>query len=203
MPALSDILRINVITELDGVSMSNTLFYQVDDLGDDDPVSTNLPKIATQFAAACEDITTTDWKIACLTYFNETTTEPKVVLPITIAGLFVGDAHPQHQVVRFNRYGAYITDQTNRRGALNLTGVPEALSSSGRLNDMAEFAAMELFLTTPLILIDDGWTLSNMLRFTPDSGFPLVQDYLALTQCQAQGALQVLGSRKTKLCATA
>lgn len=202
MPLVADKIRVNLITELSGVAMNSTLYFEIEDLGDDDPVVTNLAKLATAYHAVVEDVCTTQWAVTCITYFNETTTEPKEVLPITLAGAVITDAHPQASVVRYNRYGLYTGDGTTRRGAHNLSGVAEAFSTSGRLNDATEFLALGVLLSSPIVLADGGWHLVNQLKITPDPTFPLIKDFILSTKCQPNGVFQVLASRKTRLCGT-
>jgi hypothetical protein len=204
MPSVSDVIQTNIITELNGVQMSSVLYWEVDGLGDDDPVLTNLTKLATAYAAVVQDITTTTWAVSCITYFNMTSTEPKVVLPVTIAGLDATDSHPQSQVIRVNRWGLHIPDGKIRSGAHYLSGIPEAFSTVGRVNDIVEFAGLENFLSDTLILSDDGWTLTPQLLITPDSvGAPTVKAFVLCTEAQTNPTFTVLRSRKTRLCGTA
>lgn len=202
MPVATDVVRTNIITELSGVAMNSTLFWEVEDVGNDDPVDTNLTKLATAYRDAVTAAVSTGWAVTCITYFNESMVEPKVVLPITLAGTGIGDSHPQHAVVRMNRYGLFTGDQTTRRGAHNLSGVIESLSSNGRINDMSEFVNLEAFLANTLILPTGGWTLAPQIQITPDPLFPLVQQFILASEAQANATFQVLSSRKTKLCGT-
>lgn len=204
MPAVNDIIATTIITELSGVSMSSLLYWELDDLGDDDSIEINLGKLATAYAAVTTDITITAWAVTCMVYFNTTDTEPKIVHPVTIAGTAGGDSHPQSQALRFNRWGLHIPDGKTRHGAHYLSGVPESFSSVGRVNDVTEFQALENFLSDTLVLSDDGWTLKPQLFITPDwKSFPTVHAFVLTTQCQVNPTFAVLRSRKTRLCGTA
>jgi hypothetical protein len=203
MPAINDFIATTIISELSGVSMSSLLYWKVDNLGDDDAIEVNLGKLATAYAAVTTDITITSWAVTCMVYFNHTQTEPKVVHPVTIAGTAAGDSHPQSQALRFNRWGVHIPDSKVRHGAHYLSGVPESFSTVGRINDAAEFNALENLLSDTLVLADDGWTLLPQLFITPDwKNFPTVHAFVLASQCQVNATYAVLRSRKTKLCGT-
>jgi hypothetical protein len=78
------------------------------------------------------------------------------------------------------------------------------MSSSGRINDIVEFANLENFLSDTLVLSDDGWSLTPQLLITPDwVGAPLVKAFVLCSQAQANPIFTVLRSRKTRLCGTA
>jgi hypothetical protein len=204
MPSVSNFISTNIITELSGVAMNSLLYWRVDDLGDDDSVGVNLAKIAAAYATVTTDITVDSWAVTCITYFNHSATEPKGVLPVTIAGTVIADSHPQSSVIRFNRWGLHEPDGRIRNGAHFLSGIPESFSTIGRMNAIAEFIPLENLLSGLLILPDDGWHLMPALLITPDwVNFPEVKAFVTTSQCQANPTFTVLRSRKTALCGTA
>lgn len=203
MPDVGDHISTTIITELDGVSMSTHLLWQIDNLGAEDTVFNNISAIGLHFASSAGPYSSAEWKVTCVTYNNLSQNEAKVVAPLTGFGDLIDDSLPQNLVLQFRRYALRMADQKVRSGHIFQSGVSELRNTRGRFNKMAELIAMENFLGTTTILPAGAWTIHPLLEITPDwVNFPLVKERIRTVSAQANPVFSVLTGRRTKLCGT-
>lgn len=202
MTQVADIIRTTLIQEFAGVQLGNTVYWQVDDLGLDQGTAVNLSKIMDYFRSSVTAVCTTDWKIVCGIFENLTTPEVKQKVFATLSGSAVGNAHPQDQVVRMNRYGILNPGDKPTRSWFNLSGVDKTFSTRGRINSIGSFAPLATFLTAQHVLELDGWTIDPQVRkeVVPGTGN---YSYMNCDWSQASSRYFKIASRKTNLCATA
>lgn len=201
MPQTGDIIRTTIVQELGGRSMSNALYWQIDDLGTDPPLNQGLDDVVQAYWAVANDVCSDQWAVVCAIYENLTRVEAKVNLFTTLAGSVVDDSHPQDQVVRINQYAQPVAAEPPKRGAFNQSGVAEGLSTRGRVNNIAQFGPLVQFLRNQQVF-GTNWTLQPQLRFQTAPGPPVVYGYSDMVAVQVSAPLFKLSSRKSRLCAT-
>jgi len=200
-PIVDDIIEIGLVSELDGVQMSNTLYFEIDSVGTDPTVFVGLGDIMDAYVTAIAPTLSNQWKLVCGIYDNITNPEGKTLKFDTQPGTGVGDCHPQKQVVRFNRYANQTDFLKIHRGSFSQSGTLESLSTRGRLNDKSVFAAMITFLNTSTLLGGDRWTVDPNLRWNSGTIPVPVYEFDPVIVTQLSGRLLTLNSRKTNLCA--
>jgi len=200
MPIVGDIISTNILQELDGVQMSNQMFWQVDDLGDDPSVADGLIDVMNAYYDAVKAFMSDQWSIVCGIYENHSNPEGKAIEFGTLTGLSVTDSHPQDQVLRLNSYGGLGGANPRHRNGFNQSGVNEGLSTDGRLNNPATVLSLKLFLTAQQIMAGPSWTLDPQVRWETAPGPPKVYAYANVDTSQFSGRFFKLQTRKTKLC---
>lgn len=202
MPQQGDTIKTVIVQELDGVQLSNTLYWRVDDLGADPTTAVGLNDVLVEYVSIIQSQVASAWSVVCGIYENMTRNEAKQIVFVSLPGIGVTDCHPQDQVVRVNRYcqkSAPLPAGVGR-GAFNQSGVLESLSTKGRVNNMTAFQGLQNFLRVQQVF-GANWTLGPQLRLTQSVGPPKVYQFNDVTQAQPAGRLFKLGSRKTVLCA--
>lgn len=202
-PIVDDIISIGLISELDGVQMSNTLYFEIDSVGTDPTVFVGLGDVMDKYVDVIKLTLSNQWKLVCGIYENITNPEGKTLKFATLPGTGVGDCHPQKQVVRFNRYANQEDFLKIHRGSFSQSGVLESLSTRGRLNDLSVFDAMRSFLKTTTLLGVDRWTVQPNLRWNSGTVPVPIYEYDPIIDVKESGRLLTLNSRKTVLCAVA
>ncbi len=203
MAIVNDKFAIDIITELDGVQMTNVLYFEIDDIGDDPSIQSMIADILNAYHFSISLRTNVLWKVVCGKFENITTPEAKVIQFLTLPGLDTLDCHPQHQVLRFNKHGQQQPENIIHRGAFNQSGVSESYSLRGLLNNTADFSALEQFLHLPGNFGGTGWTCSALIRWN-DPQPPLFETdykYDVVRKVQVHSQFKTLRSRKTVLCA--
>jgi len=199
MPAVLDIVRLTVITEIDGVATQNQMHYQITDVGSDPTSQALLALWLIEYQDIVRPMLSNVANFACFIYENLTTNEAKALLFGTAVGALLEDSHPQDQVIRFNQYAQ---DPPNpvHRGAFNLSGVGESLSEDGRINNLTDFATFSAWMTAPLTLPGVLLVMQMGVRFQLTPGPPATFDWEAMILAQANPAFLKLSSRKASLC---
>lgn len=105
MPQVGDFIKTTFVQELAGVSMQNSMIWQINDLGSVPTVNAALNQIMVAYRGAVTDICTTAWALTCGIYENLSRVEVKAIVFANLTGSLAGDTHPQDQVIRWNRYG--------------------------------------------------------------------------------------------------
>lgn len=72
MAIIGDIIRTTLVQEILGVQVINTVYWQVDALGLDQPVLTNVQKIMAYYHAQVTTVVTAEWNLVCCIYENIT-----------------------------------------------------------------------------------------------------------------------------------
>lgn len=201
MPNVADIISVNLVQELSGVQMSNKVYWRVDDLGDDPSVVSGLTDIMVEYHDAISDALSNQWSLVCGIYNNETAVEAKAIKFAILSGVSISDSHPQDQVVRLNRYAVTEAPAVVKlaHAGFNQSGVPEDLSTRGRLNNTSEFLSLRNFLRTQTIF-GTGWTLTPQLKLREQKDPPHTYQFQRVDQCLVNTTLLKLRTRKTNLC---
>lgn len=203
MAIATDIFSVNIITEMDGVQMSNKVYFEVDDIGDDPAVDVALQDFLNAYHATVDDITSSLWKVVCGIWENITNPEGKHIVFDTLPGLSANTGHPQFHVARINRYAQNVAADAIKRGAFNQSGLEEAQSVRGRLTDPGVLNPLKQFLGLTSILGGTGWTIQPYLRWAIVPGPPTTYEYVPIRHQETSNRIHTLQSRKTQLCATA
>lgn len=203
MPSVADIIHITILQEIDGVQMSNDMFWQVDDLGDDPSIADGLVDVMTAYYDVVKAFMSDKWSSVCGIYENVTNPEGKHIQFLTQTGLSATDCHPQDQVLRLNSYGGLGGLNPVHRNGFNQSGVIESLSTDGRINNMATIVPLSTFLTAQQVMPGPSWTLDPQVRWESAPGPPPVHTFANVDTSVFSARLFKLGTRKTKLCAVA
>jgi len=201
MPVASDIIRTTILQELDGVQVSNDMYWQVDAVGDNPSLENGLIDVMNTYYDAVKAFMSDEWKIVCGIYENITNPEGKAVTFGTLVGLSATDSHPQDQVLRLNSYGQTGPSNPLHRNAFNQTGIIESLSTDGRINNMATIESLRLYLTLQQIMPGPSWTLDPQVRWQDTPGPPATYMFANVVTSNFSARLFKLRSRKTRLCA--
>lgn len=200
---VGDILKLTLISELDGVQMSNTIYWEIDDLGIDESLGAGLARLMISYMDQIRTELSDKYMLVCGILVN-LTNDRKATDFTTSNGTDINDSHPQDQVLRLNRYSRLSPGGDKvRRGAFNQSGVSEPHSIRGRWTDITKFDLLTIWLTSTVLILGTGWTLSAKLKSTLAIGPPRTFQFLDSTSCQASSRVFKLGTRKTRLCAQA
>ncbi len=200
MPSVGDTIRIKMITEQQGVSMTNLLYFEIDDLGTDGPIRDQLDSFGDQFIASITSQMATSWALTCLIYRNIFAVEAQVPQFTTKPGTSINNPHPPHQVIRFNQYANDVPQTAGKHGAFNLSGTHVTASNKGRVAVAANWDAFIVFLKGPLTLDTDGWVITPQLKWLLAVGPPKVHAYDPLISVRMSKRYNDLASRRSKLC---
>lgn len=205
MAIVDDQLSYTIITELDGVQMSNTRYFEIDAIGDDPLPVSMLNDIVNHYYDAIKDHCNDGWKVVCARLKNHTQVEQESVIFVTLPGLSAVDAHPQHQVLRFNMYAQVQPANFMVRGAFNQSGIIESISLRGRVLVPADFDDLVTHLNNPSSYGGTGWEVSTLIRYngTPPPAPSFTEEFANVNQVQVNTSFKTLKSRKTKFCAVA
>jgi len=203
MASVNDKFSATILTEHDGVQMSNTTYWEIDALGDDVNVSIQMARFLQDYYDSIKAIASDQWKAVCVVYRNLTLSEGVHVVFATLPGLALNTGHPQFSVFRVNRYAQNLAANAIKRGAFNQGGIEEAQSVRGRVTSPAAFVGLLTFLGTISILGGVGWTIQPLLRWntTTPPAVP-VYEFPVIRKQQMSTVVHTLRSRKTALCAT-
>jgi hypothetical protein len=196
-----DYIRTRYLVEVAGVITQQSQDWLVVDVGSD-PLATNLIALGTAWWNARRPLMGTNCMISCLIMKNWSRNEQQAVY-IQLSGFGGGpEIHPQSQVVRINKYTAKetITGKV-LRGATNISGVMEDLSTRGRINDLAEFDAARLFESATYDAGPTGFVLDPQLRWYDDGPVPPVYRFEEIVAATVNPAFLTLRNRKTSSCA--
>ena len=182
MASVNDFFRIRYLIEVNGVQTQTKQDFKLDSIDGADPINTVLTDLAAQYWATLTAVMTTETILSCVAFYNWTSPEQALVYPL-LAGTHAGTSHPQFSVLRANLYGQTEAVPTDPivRGATNISGIAEALSTRGRINDIAEFDAWHNFLVQTQQTSLTGWTISPHLRVLNKTGIPTWEAGLSIT----------------------
>jgi hypothetical protein len=202
MPAINDIIRFSIVTELQGVQMQNQFLYRVDALGVDDGITDNLNAFITEVGTAINTLCSNKLKISCGKYENLSQVEMQQIVFVNIPGGASGDSHPQNQVLRFNSWGFQQPgDERVINNGFNLSGVSEDHSTKGRYNGGGSLVALLALLNgqTDLVPAAAGWSIQAMVYGKNIAGGAEV--YRESRQSAVNRTFNKLRQRTTQLCA--
>ena len=205
MPAVDDQIKIQVITEMQGVQMSTDLFFTVVDL-DGGPTIPNITvDVLARWQAAWQSVCSDQFRISCGVFSNLTDpTEPSIPSFVNLPGLdAINLPHPADQVVWCTRYGRKQGDGTLVHGRVALSGITLNHSRRGRVVDDMELSTVEAFFKNPVTGIINDFTLEPGVRYEFSPGPPPVYEVSPIEQAVVQGVFSKLASRRTNLCASA
>lgn len=200
MPSVGDTIRIKIVSEQQGVSMTNLLYFEIDDLGTDGPIVDQLNDFGVQLLASITAQMATSWAITCLIYTNIFAAEAKAAVFTSLVGTAINTPHAPHIVARFNQYANDVPETSQKTGAFSLSGTQITASNKGRIASMSNWDAFNVFLKGPITLDTDGWTLTPQLRWLLAAGPPLVFAYDKIIKVRLSTKYAILQSRRSKLC---
>ncbi len=203
MAVTDDQLSYELITELDGVQMSNTRYFEIDDIGDDPTPASMLNDIVNHYYDSIKIMCGAAWKIVCANLHNHTQVTGDTTIFVTLLGMGPGDTHPQHQVVRHNIYAQEQPANIIHRGAFNQSGIIETKSFRDRVGDPSDYDALNQHLFVPGNFGGTGWAVSTLVRYNaePDPLQPFIEAFANVRKVNLNTQFKTLRSRKTKLCA--
>ena len=197
MPDDGDILRMTIITELEGVAMRNDVHTELVTAGTLDTLAEIVAVYAQEWIDVSNDVLTTQLQYVAFIMDNLTRNEVRGILTTDTVGIIVDGAHPQDQVLRFNEYGDGGLGQPLRRGAFNLSGTGQNLSESGRVSDISIFQPIETFLGQQFLDSPSGLTLNPQVRRRIPGSSPPVYTFHRITRASLNPTFFKLKSRKT------
>jgi len=199
MPEVEDIVQFTIVTELEGVAMRNTMYWQLDNLGN----VTDLAAIANILGQAYIDVSeallSTVVEYTAFLVDNLTRNEVRGVITTSQKGAQLRDSHPQDQVLRFNEWAPSSTAEVMHRGAFNLSGVVESLSTHGRINDIVEFNGLAGYLSSQNIDAGSGLQSTPHVRRRVPASQPPIYTFHKITKAQVNPTFFKLKSRKTQI----
>lgn len=202
MADIGDIFSVKIVSEFEGVSMANETYWELDDKGDDPTLGTFVFDFLGEFHNAVKTNNSSLWKVVCGIYNNIADPEGTVVIFRTLAGDSLNTGHPQFQTAKLQRYAQSTSGSEIKHGSFSLSGVEEVQSVRGRWSDLSIFDALRDFLRVTSI-ISTGWTIQPMMRWnTIAPTTPPIYQYVPIRHAFISPQVNVLRSRKTKLCAT-
>lgn len=206
MPTVGDTIETRLISEQQGVQMSTTLFWEVDDIGNSPTIQQAMAELAKQYVDAFRPQLSIQWAITCVLYRNITDpTEAATPTFVTEAGseITVGP-HPSTNVVRVTRYGIQNDLSKTRRSSIALSGLHKDVSKRGRVESDMELGTLEAFLSSDQIVPALGWTITPKIRYdvTPPPAPSRTYEFATVNQAITQGVFRKLARRSSSLCGT-
>jgi hypothetical protein len=199
MAAVNDVIQATLITEQGGVQMSNTVYFEIDNLGSDPPLGEAALDILTSYGDTAKIYCAASWRVACIVMENMTTPEGRTIVQNTISGVAIGAAHGPDQVLRINQYANQADFLKIHRGWFNQSGIEHALSKRGRWNHTTDFSTLISWFSSTVVL-GSNWTLTPNLRWQLTPGPPPTYAYTPVIRADYSARCFKLGSRKSSLC---
>lgn len=206
MPTPGDTIETRLISEQQGVQMSTTLYWEVDDLGNAPTIQQAMADLANKYVGAFRSQLSIQWAVTCVLYRNITNpAEAATPTFVTEAGseVTVGP-HPSTNVVRVTRYGIQNDLSKTRRSSIAITGLHKDVSKRGRVESDMELGTLEVFLSSDAIVPAAGWTLTPKIRYdvTPPPAPSRTYEFATVNQATTQGVFRKLSRRSSALCGT-
>lgn len=201
MASVGDFIKATLVTEQGGVQMSNSVYFEIDDLGNDPPLGEAALDILESYADAVKISCSSSWRVACIIMENMTTPEGRTIVQQSINGTGIGIAHGPDQVLRVNQYAGQADFLKVHRGAFNQSGVLAALSNRGRWNQTTAFPTIVTWLSATQVFTPN-WTVTPCLRWQLTPGPPPTYAITPIIWAEYSARCFKLGSRKSSLCGT-
>jgi len=199
MPEIGDILRMTMITELEGVAMRNDIHVEVVTTGTLVTLAEIVEVFGQEWIDVSNDVLTIQTTYVAFIMDNLTRNEVRGIRTSDAVGIILDGAHPQDQVLRFNEYGDGGPGQPLRRGALNLSGTGQNLSHEGRVSDISIFNPIELFLGQQFLDSPSGLTLNPQVRRRIPGSQPPAYTFHRILRASLNPTFFKLKSRKTQV----
>jgi len=205
MPSVDDIIELKLISEQQGVQMSTTTYWQIEDLGADGPIQGELLKFATAWVDAYRAQLSVQWAVTCVIFNNVTEVSDPVIPAFTneAGGELTVGPHPTSNVVCITRYCLALVGGALKHGSIRISGLHKDVSKTGRVESDMELGTLENFLTNSVLLPSGGWQITPLLRYRLTVGPPPTYDYAPVVRAITQGVFRKLNSRGSTLCGTA
>lgn len=181
--------------------MSNSIYFEIDDLGNDPSLGEAALDILDAYTDSIKAQCSSAWASTCLVMENISNDEGRTIIQNTTPGTGAGAAHGPDQVLRMNQYAGQPDFLKVHRGAFNQSGIMSSLSTRGRWNDLSAFVDLRTFLVSATAMTPN-WTITPYLRWRLTTGPPPTYSYTPTTDVQASGRCFKLASRKSRLCGT-
>lgn len=192
----NDILDLDYVIEVGGVQTVFSQSWLVDTyLGPDSDVQVISDHSAALFATIT-DVLSTEAVLSCVKMVNRTTPAKAIVFP-NLAGTGGTGTHPPHQVVRVDLYGRANPGDAIWRNANNLSGVLEAFSTRGRINNATPFNDFKEFFVGNKQSGPNGAILRAQIKQSLGANNYSFFDVNFSRLCEK---FEILRSRKFELC---
>jgi len=199
MPEVGDILRMTIITELEGVAMRNDIHTELVTTGTLVTLADIVEVFGQEYIDVSNDVLTIQTTYVAFIMDNLTRNEVRGIRTSDVTGIILDGAHPQDQVLRFNEYGDGGEGQPLRRGAFNLSGTGQNLSHEGRVADISIFNPIEVFLGSQFLDSPSGLTLTPVVKRRIPGSSPPNFTYHRILQASLNPTFFKLKSRKTQV----
>ncbi len=199
MPLDNDFLRSTLVHELNGVTFRNDIYWQVVEPGTVTTLNEVATIIANEWFSVSSPILIIPVVYVATLVDNLTRNELRGVVTPGSAGAGSGDSHPQDQVLRFNEYGQVNPGDPIVVGGFNLSGIREALSNQGRLNDPTTVDAIETFLGQQHLDVSTGLKINPQVRTRVPLSSPPVYVFHRTLRATVNPTFNKLKSRKTSI----
>lgn len=201
MAVSGDLFRTTFLVEVAGIQTQQKMDWRLDSILGADTLDVVLGDLAQAWWDTVKNVLVNQCMFSCMFYQNWSRVEQYVIYP-GLAGLAGTAGHPQFQVVRLNIYGRDpgALDPGMKRGASNLSGVTESLSTRGRINDLAEFSPWQLFNIASMQTSATGWEISPRQRWLDTGPVPAVYSFVPVVGTQVNPTFKTLRRRKTTIC---
>lgn len=199
MPETDDIVQFTIVTELEGVAMRNTIYWQLDNLGNVDELTDIARILGEEWIDVAAGVLSSVLDFTAFLVDNLTRNEVRGVHTTSQKGGVLRDSHPQDQVLRFAEWAPADPPTVVYRGGFNLSGIEEALSTDGRLNDITEVTAIEGYLFNQHIDSDSGLQASPHVRRRIPGSSPPSYTFHRIVKAQVNPTFFKLKSRKTQV----
>lgn len=209
-----DKIKVRMITQVDGVNCTNTLWFNVQQVPATDSLTTSLLKLATSWWDSIKANISSDVVLACADWDNQTRNEAAIVYP-QLAGGTSGDHHPALSIVSIHVEGwtpADATPRTVSKTRNSVSGFLESASTRGRLASAIDVGPWEAWMTNVHLLDTGELSVMPLCRHdsagkawrdagsVPPQPAPVYEFHQSRT-AKVSDTVTTFRRRKTRLCA--
>lgn len=193
-----DSIKLSIQSELQGVAMTNILYWEVVDPTNTQGLSAFVNELATAFINSISARLSSALQFSCAVWENLDGNDPVTPVFFSVFGAGGSEALPTHNVIDTTQYG--LDPQGNLRfGRIRVSGIDEAQVTRGRLDNAGEMSSLESFLrsqyasanTTPIV---------KPILFVVDKTAPPNKISIDITEAKTSANIRHLKRRETRLC---
>jgi len=199
MPSDNDFIRSTIVTEENGVTFRNDIYWQIVETGTVSDLNDVANIISAEWFSVSSPVLVNALSYVAVLVDNLTVNELRGVVIPGVVGAGTGDSHPQDQVLRFNEYGQIGGGDPIVVGGYNLSGIREALSTNGRLNDDTTVVNIETFLGQQHLDVSSGLKINPQVRTRVPASSPPVYVFHRTLRAVVNPTFRKLQSRKTSI----
>jgi hypothetical protein len=203
MPLVDDIIQTRLIAEQQGIAMSTSLYWKIDDVGNNPSIQGAMQSLAFNFVESFRTQLSDKWRLTCVLYRNITRPQDAGI-PTYVDEAGSEDTlppHPTNNVVRVTRYAATaILPVRIVRSSIAISGLHVGVSRTGRVEQQMELGVLEEFLNNVATFPAGGWQAAPVIPHRRTVLQPLPIDYAQVRTVITQGTFVKLRRRSTALC---